>query len=346
MPERVDDFGHGFFLAIGHHVHAADALDRADLLDEIDAEVAAFAGLVLRALHALDDAVGNVDARHVGAHPFAGLGGAQRPHADQDEDLLEQARILDGGHEAAQQRHVVAVLRLHELRARRDLLGEAQRRGVRRGETFGFSAAPSSTRGANVILRPLSKRCSSRSPRAMPSSDVRVEVEHGLGLRVVAGLHAVARQAQHVADAHRRAAEDVALDRDAVLVAAGDLHDRRVADARQQRADGEARHVAVGAAAVGRVDRVDVAVEHARALVDLFGIGRVRRRQLRRDGERAGAQHALETAGRGVARQDRQRIAGYRFVFELHAAAPSFSRTTRNQAEVPSRRRSTGGCSC
>ena len=75
-----------------------------------------------------------------------------------------------------------------------------------------------------------------------------VEIEHRLRLRMVARLHAVAGQAQHVAHAHRGAAEDVALDRDAVAVAAGDLHDRRVADARQQRADGEARHVAVGAA--------------------------------------------------------------------------------------------------
>ena len=33
--------------------------------------------------------VWNVDAGHVGAHPFAGLGGADRPHADQDEHLLE-----------------------------------------------------------------------------------------------------------------------------------------------------------------------------------------------------------------------------------------------------------------
>jgi hypothetical protein len=51
-----------------------------------------------------------------------------------------------------------------------------------------------------------------------------VEVEHRLGLRMVAGLHPVAGQAQHVGHAHGRAAQDVALDRDAVLVAAGDLH--------------------------------------------------------------------------------------------------------------------------
>jgi hypothetical protein len=78
-----------------------------------------------------------------------------------------------------------------------------------------------------------------------------VEVEDGLGLRVVTRLHAVTGQAQHVADTHRGAAQDIALDRDAVLVATGNLHDGRIADARQQRAHGEAGHMAVRAAAVG-----------------------------------------------------------------------------------------------
>jgi hypothetical protein len=51
----------------------------------------------------------------------------------------------------------------------------------------------------------------------------RVEVEDGLGLGVVAALHAVAGEAEHVADAERRGAEHRALDGDAVRVAAGDL---------------------------------------------------------------------------------------------------------------------------
>ena len=104
--------------------------------------------------------------------------------------------------------------------------------------------------------------------------------------------------------------------------------------------------MAVGAAAVGGVDRVDVAVEHARAPIDVVGVGRIRRGELGRDRERAGAQHALEAAGRRVAGQDRQRIAGHRFVFEDHAGVPRFSRTTAATPSVPSRRRSTGGCTC
>ncbi len=176
-----------------------------------------------------------------------------------------------------------------------------------------------------------------------------VEIEHGLGLRMVAVAHTVAGEAQHVADAHRGAAEDVALDRDAVAVAAGDLHHGRVADAGQERADGEARHVAIGAAAVGGVDRVDVAVEHAGAAVDVFGIGGIRRVELGRHGEGAGAQHALEAAGRRVARQDRQRIAGHRLVFEDHCVPPAggradFSRATASHDERPASLRSTANC--
>ncbi len=154
-----------------------------------------------------------------------------------------------------------------------------------------------------------------------------VQIEHRLGLRMIARLHAVARQAQHVADAHGGAAQNIALNGDAVLVAAGDLHDGRVADARQQGADGQARHVAIRAAAVGGVDRIDVAVEHARPFVHILRIGRIRRRKLGGDGEAARAQHALETPRRGMAGQNRQRIARNRFVLELHGAplAPPFA---------------------
>jgi hypothetical protein len=53
-----------------------------------------------------------------------------------------------------------------------------------------------------------------------------VEIEHRLGAGLVAGLHAVAGQAEHVLDAHRGGTEHVSLNGDAVLVPAGNLHDR------------------------------------------------------------------------------------------------------------------------
>jgi hypothetical protein len=165
------------------------------------------------------------------------------------------------------------------------------------GATLGFSAAPSKTRGAKV-MRPTALEVMLVAHFARDLEQRHgVEVENGLGLRMIAGLHAVTRQAQHIADAHRCAAQDVALDRDAVPVATRNLHDGCVTDPRQQRADREARHVTVRAAAVRRIDRVDVAFEHARAAIDLFRIRRIRRRELGRDRERPRAQHALETPG-------------------------------------------------
>ena len=126
-----------------------------------------------------------------------------------------------------------------------------------------------------------------------------------------------------------------------IPVPAGDLHDGRIANPGQQRAHGQTRHVAIRAAAVGRVDRVDIAVEYPRTLVDFLRVCRIRRCQLGGDGELARAQHTFEAPGRGVSRQDGQGIAGNRFILESHGAPPGaasvcpFSRATRNHEERP-----------
>ncbi len=161
---------------------------------------------------------------------------------------------------------------------------------------------------------------------------MRVEIEHRLRARLVAGLHAVAGEAQHVGDAHRGAAEHIALDGDAVLVAAGDLHDRRIAHARQQRADADRRHVAVGARGIDGVDGVDPAVEHFRAVVDVLGVGAVRRIELGGDRELAAPQHTLQAPARSVAGQGLQRqvdafrvLVGLRGAWRGHAGTPAFA---------------------
>jgi hypothetical protein len=97
-----------------------------------------------------------------------------------------------------------------------------------------------------------------------------VKVEDALGLRLVAVGHVVAGQAQYVADAHRRRAQQVALDGDAVAVAAGDLEDGLVAGARQQGADGDAGHVAVGPTGVGGVDGIADSGQRYGRVVDLL----------------------------------------------------------------------------
>ena len=210
-----------------------------------------------------------------------------------------------------------------------------------------------------MILRPLSKLMIFAQRAGDAEQRHAIQIEHRLGLRMIAGLHAVAGQAQHVAHAHRRTAQNIALNRDPVLVAAGNLHDRRIADARQQRANRETRHMAVRAAAVGRIDRIDVAVEHPRTLINVFRVGRIGRCEFGRDREPLRAQHPLETPRRGMAGQDRQRIPRHRFIVESHGAAPGrdepadggtaladggtalaggaavLSRTTRSQEERP-----------
>ena len=195
-----------------------------------------------------------------------------------------------------------------------------------RGRAKGFSAAPSNTlRRVGQLPSAQEAVLVAHRPRGLEQRQ-RVEVEHRQRLRMIAGLHTVPRQAENVTNAHRGPAENVALDGNAVLVAAGDLHHRGVADPRQEGADGEARHVAVGAAAVGGVDGIDITVEDTRAPVHLLGVRGVGRRHLRRHCELPGAQDALETPGGGVTRQDRQRIPGHRLVLEDQARSPARSR--------------------
>src|SRR5439155_4804916 len=101
---------------------------------------------------------------------------------------------------------------------------------------------------------------------------------------------------KQVAHSHGGTAQDVALDGDAVLVAAGDLHHRCVAQPGEESAHRATGHVAVGATAVGGVDGGHVAVENARAPVDVLGVRGVGRCELAGDRESSGAQDPLETS--------------------------------------------------
>src|SRR5579862_7110374 len=140
---------------------------------------------------------------------------------------------------------------------------------------------------------------------------------------MVARLHAVAGETKQVADSHRRRTEDVALDRNTILVAAGNLHYRRIADACEEGADRHARHVAVRAAAVGGVDGIDETVEDPRTAVDVFRIGGVGGIQLGGHRELAGPEHALEAPRRGVSRTNGQGITRDRLVLEYHDVSPA-----------------------
>ena len=278
-------------------------------------------------------------AGNVLAHPLRRLCRAQRADAGQDINLAEQPERFHLFDEGGEQRQVVAVLGLDELRARVDFLRQALRApGVRQSGGI-FSGAEKYARRESDLAPALKTMFIAQVARDLEQRHA-VQIEHRLRLRMIAGLHAVAGETQHVANAHRGAAQDIALNRNAILIPAGDLHHGRIADVSQQRADGETRHVAVRAAAVGGVDRVHVAVEDPRALVHIRRVGRIRRGELGGDRETTCAQHAFEAARRGMPGQDRQRIAGDRFVLESHGA-PLLSRTTLSHEERPCRRWST-----
>src|ERR1700722_15066608 len=98
-PDRAPETTAPPRLAKNHDVHAADTQDGTALLDEFDADGTTFARLVLRAREPLDDGIGNVHARNVRAHPLGGLGGAQRPHPNQDERLADEAQVFHSPHE-------------------------------------------------------------------------------------------------------------------------------------------------------------------------------------------------------------------------------------------------------
>ncbi len=212
------------------------------------AELLAFGLLVLGLFHPLEDGIGNVHARHIVLHPARGLGGGQRPDADQEERLFVQALLAHFIHEFAQQRHVVAVLGLDELRAGGNLLGDMDRRGARSGGTKGLAAAPRNTRGGVVSLRPDRNLPLSRMPRMQFSSEVESKSKTGLASGWSPACTPSPVRQQDVLHAHGGGAQHVALDGDAVPVAAGDLHDHGIAGAGQQRADADRGHVAIGAA--------------------------------------------------------------------------------------------------
>ncbi len=201
--------------------------------------------------------------------------------------------------------HVEAILRLEEVCARLNLLGHALRSPVEgRHKRVDGCAQEEAWLGRDLAPAEKDALVADDARRAQELDGV--EVEDALGLRLVAGADVVAREAEHVVHAQRGCAQDVALDGDAVAVAAADLQDGFIAGAGQQRAAAQTAHVAVGAGTVGGVDGVAYLREHQRVAVDVFGVGAVGRVELGGDGEAAGAQDTFEAACR--ARRARLRL--------------------------------------
>ena len=158
-------------------------------------------------------------ARNASADPLGRFGGSQRADPDQNEHLVEQSQVFHAIHEGAQQRHVETELRLDKLCTGGDFLRQALRAPLDRFREGIFRRTEEHARRMRDLAAREEVVLVAQRPRGLEQRQ-RVEIEHRQRLRVVARLHPIARQAQEIADPHRRAAENVALDGDAVLVAA------------------------------------------------------------------------------------------------------------------------------
>jgi hypothetical protein len=122
----------------------------------------------------------------------------------------------------------------------------------------------------------------------------RVEVEYAAGLGLVAGGDVVAREAADALDPVQRGADDVGLEREAVAVAADELHHGLHAELLERDCDGHRRGVRVRGGVVGGVDGVDVVLERLEALVDGVETAGVDGQELGRDDEAPGEDRVLK----------------------------------------------------
>ena len=116
----------------------------------------------------------------------------------------------------------------------------------------------------------------------------RIEIEHRLGVGLVAGRRIVAAQHQQIAHAGGGRGHQVALQGDAVAVAAGELKDRLDALGRQHGGGGDGGKMRAGAGAVGDVDRVGEAFERQRLGEQVGAVEGYRRRHFGGEHEAAG----------------------------------------------------------
>ncbi len=69
-----DDFADTVLHAVGHDVHATDALDFSDLLDEVNAEIDPLLLLILGATEPSYDCIRDMHTCHILADPVRGFG--------------------------------------------------------------------------------------------------------------------------------------------------------------------------------------------------------------------------------------------------------------------------------
>ncbi len=258
----------------------------------LDGELERLCAWIGGILDALDHGRRHRDARHLRIHELERTCTGDEADGRQQRGVPVEPDALALGAERLEMRRLVADLQLQETRARQRLLVRPLRAiGERRRPGVLDSADEQVRRGldlaAGQVLAPRDRGCGDDGLRS-------VQVEHPTGLALVAGRDVVAGEAGDVLHAVQRGTDDVGLDREAVLVAADDLHDRL--DAAVLQGDGH-RHVG-GVRMRGRVVRGVDGIHPGRVLLEPRAHGleaaAVDDGQLPRQHEAVAGQFALE----------------------------------------------------
>ncbi len=133
------------------------------------------------------------------------------------------------------------------------------------GGANGFSTPPISQPGGGFSVLPESSLPLIAHRPRRPQQLHGVEVEHAARFGMIAELLMIAGQEQHVGDAERGGAEQIGLQRQAVAIAALQLHHRLDVFFEREHAAGQTREPHHRALIVGDVGGVDPVVQRARA---------------------------------------------------------------------------------
>ena len=175
-------------------------------------------------------------------------------------------------HVAAHHTGIHAELRLHELRAGVDLGLQAFRLPAGRRVDRIVGAAEEKIGAAGDLAAGRQFAGIAQAARGLQQR-ARVEIEHRLGVGLIAGARIVAAQHQQIAHAAGGGAQQIALQGDAVAVAAGELQHRLDAVLDQQRGRRHRAEMRPRAGAVGDVDRVGEALERRRLGQQFAAVG-------------------------------------------------------------------------
>jgi hypothetical protein len=236
-------------------VQAGDAGQRARVLGELTGELEAFGLGIIGVLAALDRLGGNLDSGDVRLDEAQRLRRAHEQDRRQDRALLGEPGLDGALHEVLELLADEAALELQEARASAHLLQCAvDAVVVRRRAGILDGADEEVRRRIDLAAGEIGTACHRSGGR---DELRRVEVEDAARLGLVAGGDVVAGEAADVLDAVQCGACDLCLEREAVAVAAGELHDGLHAELLQCDRDRERRRVCVRRRVVGRIDGVD-----------------------------------------------------------------------------------------